>query len=150
MSQRIIDHALVAVIIVDGERYLLVEESKPGRERTYNVPGGKIKADETIAEAAVREVKEETGYDVELEGVVGMYQTITDGYNFAGPVYAGEITGGDAAVSGEHPSQKWLTLDEIDELYRQGKIFSHYIPDAIRHLRSRGPLPLDIVTSLHK
>lgn len=73
MSDKIVDHALVSVVVEQEGKFLLVQESKPGRERLYNVPGGHVEGHETLQEAAVREVKEESGYDVELTGLLGVY-----------------------------------------------------------------------------
>lgn len=55
-----------AVVIVDGDRVLLMHRRKKG-EDYYVVPGGGIEAGETPEEAAVREAKEETGLDVTLD-----------------------------------------------------------------------------------
>lgn len=58
--------------------YLLIQEAKKHVKGKWNLPmGGYSREDEayeeTIREAAVREVKEETGLDVELDGLIGIY-----------------------------------------------------------------------------
>ncbi|NBA96786.1 NUDIX hydrolase [Pseudomonas sp. R5(2019)] len=65
-------HITVATIVEDQGRFLLVEEFKGGRN-VLNQPAGHLEANETLREAAVRETLEETGWDVELTGVVGIY-----------------------------------------------------------------------------
>ena len=54
----------VRVIMIDHDRTLLFEDSDPGvaDARWWMTPGGQIEADETMKQAAVREVAEETGY----------------------------------------------------------------------------------------
>lgn len=65
-------HITVATIVeVDG-RFLMVEESKGGR-LVLNQPAGHLEPNETLRQAAVRETLEETGWDVTLSGVVGIY-----------------------------------------------------------------------------
>lgn len=53
------------VIKKDGN-YLLVQERQPKVYGKWNLPAGHVDKDETIEQAAVREAKEETGYEVEL------------------------------------------------------------------------------------
>lgn len=65
-------HITVATIVEDQGRFLLVEELKSGR-LVLNQPAGHLEPNETLRQAAVRETLEETGWDVELTGVVGVY-----------------------------------------------------------------------------
>ncbi|WP_172152332.1 NUDIX hydrolase [Pseudomonas tumuqii] len=65
-------HITVATVVENQGRFLLVEELKGGR-LVLNQPAGHLEANETLREAAVRETLEETGWDVELTGIVGVY-----------------------------------------------------------------------------
>lgn len=65
-------HITVATIVEDNGRFLMVEESKGGRN-VLNQPAGHLDPNETLIEAAVRETLEETGWDVEPTGVLGIY-----------------------------------------------------------------------------
>lgn len=142
-----IDHAIVDVLIVKDNKFLLVEEGKPGREGLYNFPGGHVDAYESLFTAAVREVREETGYQVELTGVVGIYQAIYNQLNISGPVFSAKIVGGSPMFSAEHPSQKWVTEAELIALAKTGKLFTKYPPFAANHYITRGAFPLDIIAS---
>lgn len=66
-------HVTVATIVSDGARVLLVEECIDGR-RVLNQPAGHLEPGESLAQAACREILEETGWEVELTGLVGIYQ----------------------------------------------------------------------------
>ncbi|MBF6025480.1 NUDIX hydrolase [Lysobacter niastensis] len=63
----------VATVVVDGGRLLMVEESVGGR-LVLNQPAGHLEPDETLIEAALRETREETGWEVRLTAFVGAYQ----------------------------------------------------------------------------
>lgn len=65
-------HVTVATIVEDTGRFLLVEELKAGR-LVFNQPAGHLEANETLRQAAIRETLEETGWHVELTGVLGIY-----------------------------------------------------------------------------
>lgn len=58
------------VLIEQAGRFLLVKESKKECRNTWFLPGGRAMPDEPILRAAEREVKEETGMDVDLTGLL--------------------------------------------------------------------------------
>jgi 8-oxo-dGTP pyrophosphatase MutT (NUDIX family) len=143
------DFAIVDCLVEQDGKYLVIQESKPGREGLYNLPGGHLDDVETIAEAAVREVEEESGYQVALTGFIGLYQTVLPDkrLNVAGPVFLAKVTGGAATASAEHPEVRWVTADELLMLAEQGKFWTSYPPDMIRDYLRRGAYPLDAVFS---
>ena len=63
----------VATVVVREGRLLMVEERANG-SLVFNQPAGHLEPDETLAEAALRETREETGWDVELTAFIGAYQ----------------------------------------------------------------------------
>lgn len=73
-------HVTVATVVSDGDRYLMVEE-RIRDELRYNQPAGHLEPDEGLQQAALRETLEETGWDVELTGFIGVHQ-------WRSPVYA--------------------------------------------------------------
>ena len=68
----------VRVIVLDDDnRILMVKQEHP--ERTvWMVPGGGIEEDENSAQAAVREVREETGLEVEILGLIWHVEEVSD------------------------------------------------------------------------
>ena len=63
----------VATVVVNDGRVLCVEERTNGHV-VINQPAGHLEPDETLFEAALRETREETGWDVRLTAFVGAYQ----------------------------------------------------------------------------
>src|SRR5690606_18486495 len=66
------DVTVATVVVADG-RMLMVEESVAG-QLVLNQPAGHLEPDESLFEAALRETREETGWDVRLTAFVGAYQ----------------------------------------------------------------------------
>src|SRR5439155_5133407 len=56
------------VVVRRGHRFLLTQEQKYGS--TWSIPGGRVEPGESLANAAVREVFEETGVPVQLDGIL--------------------------------------------------------------------------------
>ena len=59
-----------AVVVDSGNRILLQRRSDSGN---WALPGGAMDIGETFAESVIREVKEETGFDVRIDRIVGIY-----------------------------------------------------------------------------
>lgn len=66
-------HITVACVVEKDGKYLMVEErDKVSREMVFNQPAGHLEEGESLSQAALRETLEETGWRVELEGVLGL------------------------------------------------------------------------------
>ena len=65
-------HATVACIIEEDNRFLMVIEKDDGHI-VINQPAGHVEEGESFESAAVREALEETGFDVELNDLIGLY-----------------------------------------------------------------------------
>lgn len=89
---------------------LIVRRGGAVRHGLWAVPGGKQRFGERMADTAVREVKEETGLDVRLGGIIWVGDGIGDGdppdhhftlIDFAAEVVGGELRAGDDALAAE-------------------------------------------------
>ena len=61
---------LVACVVIIQDGHVLLHRKRSG---VWSLPGGLVEPDESVAEAAVREGQEETGLEVRLERLVGVY-----------------------------------------------------------------------------
>ena len=98
------------------------------------LPGGHVESSETPEQAVLREVEEETGYQVRVLEKVGEYKhsskpNITH-------TYICEITGGCASLSNESKAVEYFSLDRFPDL------ISPYAPKMIKDALSEGPKPL--------
>ena len=60
-------------VILFQEGIVLIRRDNPPYQGCYALPGGFVERGETVEEAAIREAREETGLDIELLGLVGVY-----------------------------------------------------------------------------
>ncbi|MBN8799874.1 MAG: NUDIX hydrolase, partial [Stenotrophomonas nitritireducens] len=89
-SQRWAPHVTVATVVSRAGQLLLVEEEKHGR-RVLNQPAGHLEPGESLVEAAVRETREETGWEVRPSAFIGAYQwDAPDGKPFLRFAFAAE------------------------------------------------------------
>jgi 8-oxo-dGTP diphosphatase len=66
----------VGVVVWHDDRVLLIRRNKPPRQGHWSLPGGAQQLGETVAEAARREVQEETGLEIELGAIVATIDSI--------------------------------------------------------------------------
>ncbi len=62
-----------AVIEFGDDRVVLIRRGFPPFEGLWALPGGFVEIGETVADACMREVREECSIDVELRGILGVY-----------------------------------------------------------------------------
>ena len=121
--------AAYAVIVDDQDRVLLALWNEPA-EPLWTLPGGGVELTETVEQAVVREVREETGYDVELGELLGVQTLVVPPERresgtgrwlkqvqvaYAATVVGGELT---AEVDGTTDEARWIPLADVPGLDR--------------------------------
>jgi len=126
------------VLEQDGT-YLLVQEKQQKVYGLWNLPAGRVDEGETIEAAAVRETREESGYDVVLEGKIGAEHS--DAQRPVLHAFKGRIMGGDLKFDpDELLDARWFTLAEVREAHKQGKLRADWVLNAIEHVAAKQPL----------
>ncbi len=109
-------HITVATIVEHQGAFLFVEEIKAGRA-VLNQPAGHLEANETLRQAAIRETLEETAWQVELTGVVGvyLYTAPSNGVTYQRVCFAASPLAHDPqrALDDGIVRALWLTRDEL-------------------------------------
>ena len=108
-----------SAVVVDDEQRLLLQRRRDNDK--WALPGGKMEIGESLGDCARREVKEETGFDVELTGIVGIYSDPKHVFAYDdGEVrqefsicFSARITGGDLTVSDESHEVAFFEPSEI-------------------------------------
>jgi 8-oxo-dGTP diphosphatase len=101
----------------EANRILLGKRNKDPQRGSWVIPGGKIHAFETIAEAAARELREETGLDVEVDGQFQVYEIINPPNEHRIVIYSwGRVVGGEAKASDDISELRFFELDELGEV----------------------------------
>lgn len=138
----------VACVIQKEGRFLLVEERVRGA-LVLNQPAGHVEAGETLAEAALRETLEETGWTARLTGFIGLYQwQAPDGIHFLRVAFAAEAVAHDPQRTLDAGIERtvWLSADALraEPERLRSPLVLRAVDDALR----APPLPLERVQAL--
>ena len=90
-------------IVERDDSVLLVRLNYGPRDGHWALPGGLVENDETTEEAAIRETKEETGFDVRLDGLLASW--MRPGFPILVVIYRARITGGELRVAPDEASE---------------------------------------------
>jgi mutator protein MutT len=107
----------VGAVIVDQGRVLLVRRSNEPLKGHWTLPGGLLELGETIVKGVVREVREETGLEVEPLELVELIDRIhRDGnrvqYHYVIADYLCKVTGGVLQASSDADGVRWIERGE--------------------------------------
>ncbi len=110
-----------AFVLDDAGRLLMIRRTD---NDLYAIPGGGQEVGETVAQAVVREVAEETGIDVEVTDLIGIYSNPAHVIAYDDGEVRQEFslcfratpTGGQPRTSSESSEVEWVTRERLDEL----------------------------------
>ena len=135
---------IVGCVIEQDGKYLLVQEARKFVGK-WNLPAGHLDPNETIFDAAKREVKEESGVDVELTGVCQIGNRVLADDIFASVIFTAKVAGGEPHFDGDEIMDvKWFSYDEIVAMKDQLRN-SDLLLGSIDNARNGIVAPLEIV-----
>lgn len=106
---------VASVSVINDNEVLIIKENKPFAMNKWNFPSGRIEYKEDILDAARREVKEETGFDVKLTGTTGVYNFISSSndqvilFHFTGEIIGGSLRFEEDVII----DSKWIKVSEL-------------------------------------
>ena len=155
MSERVFTQSFVVVgaLIERDDRFLLVKEAGKGAdEGKWNQPAGWLDLGENPQDAAIREVKEETGYDFTPTQLLGVYSLFRKDLESFGKtphavklIYIGKIAGDQAELHGDVSDTRWFTAEEI-ELMDSATLRDVDIKQLVRDYMANKAYPLAVVS----
>jgi ADP-ribose pyrophosphatase YjhB (NUDIX family) len=113
--------AVSAFIQDDEGRILMIRRTD---NDLYSIPGGQLELGETLAQAAVREVREETGIECEATGIIGLYSNPEHVISYDdGEVrqefsicFRANFNGGTTRTSEESREVSWVYANQVENL----------------------------------
>lgn len=151
---RFLPHVTVAAVVMDGDRFLLVEErdrlNPVATATVFNQPAGHLEAGESLIEAAHRETLEESGWEMTLEGYLGLYiNTAPNGVVYHSHTFLARPTGRvsetlDEGITGAD----WYDTAQIRALEQAGRLRSPLVARRIHDALEGRPYPLTLIRDL--
>jgi 8-oxo-dGTP diphosphatase len=107
----------VGAIAVEGERILLIRRGHEPARGSWSIPGGRVELGETLAEAVVRELAEETGLEGVCENLVGWAERISERHHFVILDFAVTILSTHPPIAASDADEAaWIPLDHLADL----------------------------------
>ncbi|MDN4494356.1 NUDIX hydrolase [Ureibacillus aquaedulcis] len=114
-------HGSSGVCINEKGQLLMVLQGKPDEKKTWSIPSGGRKNNETFEECCIREIEEETGYKVEILSELQVKKARYDKANISIEVHYFLVKQVGGAMAIQDPDNliyeiAWKTIDEIQDL----------------------------------
>ena len=112
----------VGAVVLEGGRVLLVRRANEPSKGEWSLPGGAVELGESLEEAVVREIREETGLDVEVGRVVEVLDRVRRDaagrveYHYVIVDYACAIRGGLLAAGTDAADVRWVDVAGLAQL----------------------------------
>lgn len=103
--------SVAGVVVNAAGGVLLIERRDTGE---WQIPGGVLELEEEVQAGLCREIREETGYQVEAEALTGVYKNMALGV--VALVFRCRLLSGGAAESDEATRVAWVPLQEVEAL----------------------------------
>ena len=137
---------IVGGVIEKDGKVLLVQEKQEICDGKWNLPAGHLDPNESIMQGAIREIKEETGCDVELTGIATIANRILEDDIFIEIIFATKLLNESIKIDPEEILDvKWWDIEDVlnnmDDKLRN----LNFIKQPIKNIKENKIGTLDIV-----
>ena len=108
--------AAAGVVCLRGEDVLLIRRGTPPREGEWSLPGGRIEFGERAADAALRELREETGCEAELVGLIDVVDGLMEDRHYVLIDYAARWLSGEPRAGDDAREARFFPSAELSAL----------------------------------
>jgi mutator protein MutT len=110
-------YVCVGALAVDDGHLLMIRRGHGPAAGEWSIPGGRVEFGETLAEAVVRELAEETGLEAICDHLAGWVERFGDGYHYVILDFWVTILSSQQPVAGDDAAEAaWVPLDQVVEL----------------------------------
>lgn len=108
----------VGVVCLRGDAVLLIRRRTPPRQGEWSLPGGRIEPGERVVDAALRELREETGVEARITGLVDVVDGLFPeaGRHYVLIDYAAEWVSGEPVAGDDALEARFVALAQIGTL----------------------------------
>jgi len=108
----------VGVVCRRGDTVLLVRRGRPPRQGEWSLPGGRIEPGERAVDAALRELREETGVEAEITGLIDVVDGLFPdaGRHYVLIDYAARWLSGEPVAGDDAAEARFVDLDAVEAL----------------------------------
>jgi ADP-ribose pyrophosphatase YjhB (NUDIX family) len=139
---------ICGALIVEENSFVAVQENKAEHKGKWSIPGGHLENNESLIEGLKREIKEETGLDIHVDGFIEIYQNVTDKVNVIKFAFkASKISGSLVADQKEIMNIKWMSFDDFLSL-PSSLVGEEEFKTMIKDFQNKGIINLDIIQSI--
>ena len=143
------DKVIVVGVCIKNENneILMVQEAEEKIRGLYNIPAGKLDSNESIFAGAIREVKEETGYDVKLDSILCIQYL--ENKNILKIIFNASIVSGNVCFNNDEIMDvRWISIDELDKMTDKELRSYKSNNSIINDVKNNKNYPLDLIENI--
>jgi 8-oxo-dGTP diphosphatase len=108
----------VGVVCLRGDAVLLIRRRNPPRQGEWSLPGGRVESGERAVDAALRELREETGVEAEITGLLDVVDGVfaDAGRHYVLIDYAARWLTGEPVAGDDAAEARFVPLSEVEAL----------------------------------